>query len=150
MPLVRREISAPEKWFQVRREKDIQRPAAAAGRGLDERHVNFIHVRTLFAIHFDADKMFIEKRADLVILKTFPFHDMAPVTGRVTDAQKNRLVFLACPGECRVAPCEPIHGIVRVLEQIGRFFPRETVRMHDGAKGIRHRALRQSKGIMEF
>jgi hypothetical protein len=60
--VVRREIGAAEKRLQVRREKNIQRPAAAAGRGLHERHVNFVHVRPFLAVHLDADEMFVEKR----------------------------------------------------------------------------------------
>ncbi len=34
-----------------------------------------------------------------------------------------------------VVPREPIHGIVRVLEQIGRFFSRQTVGVFGGHRG---------------
>ncbi len=118
MPRVRRKIGAAEKRLQIGREKNIQRPAAAAGRGLHERHVNFVHVGTLLAVHLDADKMFVQKRADFFILETLALHDVTPVAGRVADAQKNRLVLRARLRERRVAPSEPVHGIMRVLEQI--------------------------------
>jgi hypothetical protein len=62
---VRRKIGAAEKRLQIRREKDIHRPAAAAGRGLHERHVNFVHVRAFLAVHLDADEMFVEKFAPM-------------------------------------------------------------------------------------
>ena len=49
------------------------------------------------------------------------------MAGRIADAEENRLVF--DPRLCKrlIAPGEPIHGIVRVLEQVGRFFPRQAV-----------------------
>ncbi len=83
---VRRKIGAPEKRLQLRCQKDIHRPAARARRRLHERHVNFIHVRAFLAVHFDADKMVVEKFAGLFVLERFAFHDVAPMTGRVTDA----------------------------------------------------------------
>ena len=118
---VRRKISAAEKRLQIRREKNIHRPAAAAGRGLHERHVNFVHVRPLLAVHLDADEMFVEKIADALVLERFAFHHVAPMAGGIADAQENRLVFRARLFKRLVAPREPVHGIVRVLEQIRRF-----------------------------
>jgi hypothetical protein len=49
------------------------------------------------------------------------------MAGRVADAQKDRLVLRARPGKGLVAPGEPVHGIVRVLEQVGRFLARQAV-----------------------
>ena len=69
MTTVRRKIRATQKRLQFRREKNVHRPAATAGRGLDKRHVNFVHVRPFLAVHLDADKMFVEKRADLFVLE---------------------------------------------------------------------------------
>ena len=83
---VGRKICAAEKRFQFWREKNIQRPAAAARGALHERHVNLVHIRTLLAIHFDAHKMFTQKRADLFVLERFTLHHMAPMAGRVADA----------------------------------------------------------------
>jgi hypothetical protein len=76
--------------------------------------------------------MLVQEFADFFVLKTFAFHDMAPVAGRVADAQKNRFVFRARFGKRIVVPCEPIHGIVRMLQKVGRFFPRKTVRVFGG------------------
>jgi hypothetical protein len=64
MAIVRREIGAAEKRLPFRREKNIQRPAAGAGRGLHEGHVNLVHVRPLLAIHLDADEVRVQERRD--------------------------------------------------------------------------------------
>ena len=128
---IRRKISAAEKRLQIRREKDIHRPAAAAGRGLHERHVNLVHVRPLLAVHLDADKMFVEKSADPLVLERLAFHHMAPVAGGITDAQENRFVLRARLRKRLIAPREPVHGIVRVLEQIRRFLARQAVCVSD-------------------
>ena len=52
---------------------------------------------------------------------------MAPVAGGVTDAEKDRFVFGARFLERLGAPGKPVHGIVGVLKQVGRFFPDKTV-----------------------
>src|SRR5579884_1211705 len=52
---------------------------------------------------------------------------MAPVARRVADRQKNRLVLAARFFKCLRAPRKPIDRVVRVLEQIRRFFFREAI-----------------------
>jgi hypothetical protein len=76
--------------------------------------------------------MFVEKFSDFFVLKTFAFHDVAPVAGRIADAQENRLVFRARLFKRVVVPREPVHGIVRVLQKIRRFFLREAVCVFGG------------------
>jgi hypothetical protein len=53
------------------------------------------------------------------------------MAGRIADAQKNRLVLCARFRKRLVIPRKPVHGIVRVLQKVGRFFLREVVRMFD-------------------
>ena len=53
------------------------------------------------------------------ILERFVRHDVAPVTGGITDREKNRLVFLARFCECLFAPRIPLDRILRVLKEIG-------------------------------
>ncbi len=60
---------------------------------------------------------------------------MAPVARRVTDGQENRLVFLAGFLQRFIAPREPIHRIVSVLEKIGTLLVYESVSRH-GLKNI--------------
>ena len=117
--IVRRKIGAAKERLAFRGQENIQRPAAAARRGLHEGHVNLVHIRALLAVQLDADEMFPEIGADFVILERFTFHDVTPMAGRVADAQEDGFVFRARPGERLVAPREPIHGIVRVLQEIG-------------------------------
>jgi hypothetical protein len=62
---------------------------------------------------------------------------MTPMTCGVADAEEDGFILGASEGECFVAPREPIHRIVGVLEQIGRFLASEAVRVfvtggHDG------------------
>jgi len=99
-----------------------------AGRGLDEGHVDLIDVGTFLAIDLDADKMVVEKSSDGGRLERFVLHDMAPMAGRVTDGEENRLVLGLRLGERLLAPREPINGIVRVLKEIRRFFLTKTIR----------------------
>ena len=81
----RREIRSPEKRLQVRRQKDVQRPTAAAGHHLNGRHVNLVDVRPLLAIDLDGDKVLVEDLGGLGILERLPLHDVAPMTCRVAD-----------------------------------------------------------------
>ena len=67
--------------------------------------------------------------ADALVLERLAFHHVAPVAGRIADAQEDRLVFRARFCKRLVAPREPVHGIVRVLEQIRRFLARQAVGM---------------------
>jgi hypothetical protein len=49
------------------------------------------------------------------------------VAGGVADAEEDGFVFLTGAGEGFLAPGIPIHRIVLVLEQVGRFFARQPV-----------------------
>ena len=115
-----REIGSTIERFQIRREEDAHRPAARAGRGLDERHVNLVHVGALLAVHLDADEVAVERGGGGFGLEGFAFHDVAPMAGGVADAEEDGLALGARLGERLIAPREPVHGIVRVLEEIGR------------------------------
>ena len=51
------------------------------------------------------------------------------MAGRVSDAQKNGFLFPARFGERLLSPRKPVHRVMLMLEEIGRFFARETIRM---------------------
>ena len=57
---------------------------------------------------------------------------MAPVAGGIADADKDRLVLPAGAGEGLVAPRIPIHRVMLVLEEVGRFLSRQAVCMLSG------------------
>ena len=115
----RREIGAADEWFQIGCEPDAHRPAAAAGRCLDEGHVNAIDVGPFFTIDFDVHKVAVHDRGGRFIFERFVRHDVAPVTGGVTNREEDRFVFPAGFGERFFAPRIPINRIVRVLEKVG-------------------------------
>jgi len=124
-----RKVGPAVKRFQFRRKKNVERPAALSAHGLDERHINLVHVRALFAVHLDADEVFVQEFRRLFVFKRLALHDVAPMAGRVADAQENGLVLLARFGERRLTPGKPIHGIVRVLEQIRGFLAGQMIRV---------------------
>ena len=56
-----REIGAAEERLQIGREPDRHRPAAAAGGGLHEGHVDAVDVGALFAVDFDGDEVSVQE-----------------------------------------------------------------------------------------
>jgi hypothetical protein len=61
---------------------------------------------------------------------------MAPVAGRVADAEQNRLVFAFGPRQGFFAPGVPLHGIVGMLKQVGTGFVYQGIRMLLGCHGL--------------
>src|SRR5260221_10530668 len=84
--VLRRVISAAEKRLQGGSQKYIQRPPSRAGGRLHKGHIDLVHVRTFFAIDFDAHEMFVQISGDILILERFAFHYMAPMAGGIADA----------------------------------------------------------------
>ena len=137
IPRVRRKIRAAVKWLEVGREPHAHRPAARARRGLHRGHVDPVDIRALFAVDLDADEILVHHRRHVVVLERLAFHHVAPMAGRVADGQEDRLVLLARLGERLLAPRIPVHGIVRVLQQIRTRLVDETVRFA-GLGGASH------------
>src|ERR1035437_2740718 len=135
MTVVRREIGTAVEGFEVRREEYIERPPALAARRLNEGHIDLIHVRAFLPIHLDADKVRVEVGGDLRVLEGFALHHVAPMAGRVADAEEDRLILAACLGEGYLAPGEPVHRVVLVLEEVGRFLAGEAVRVAQFGNG---------------
>ena len=125
----RRKIGAAGEGFQFRGQENRHGPAAPAGRRLDEGHVGSVYVGALLAVHLDRDEAVVHQLCDGRVLEGFPLHDVAPVTGRITDRQEDGLVFLARLGEGFLAPRVPVDRVVRVLEQVGRFLVDQPVRV---------------------
>ena len=64
-----RKIRARIKRFAFRGEKTIEGPAAAAGEYLASLHINGVHIRTFFPVHFDIDKVLVHKLRNVLIFK---------------------------------------------------------------------------------
>ncbi len=127
---LRREVRAAEKRLQAGGQPHRHRPAAAAGGGLHERHVDVVHVGALFAIHFDGHVVAVQQLRDTLVLEGLPFHDVVPVAGGVADGKKDGLVLAARLIERLGAPGIPVHRVVGVLQQVRTLFVGKPVRAH--------------------
>ena len=125
---LRRPIRAAIKRLQLGRQKHAHRPAAVPREHLHRVHVNLIEVRPLLAIDFDRHEVLIEHASDRFVLKALVLHHVAPVTGRVPDRKKDRLVLAPRLLDRLFAPRIPIHRIVLVLQQIRARFLGEAIR----------------------
>ncbi len=96
-----RDIGGREEGEPVGSHDDGERPAAAPRHHLADAHVNPIDVRPLLAVDLDADEGLVEEGGHGFVLKGFVGHDMAPVTGGVSDGEEDRLVF----------PLRPVKGL---------------------------------------
>jgi hypothetical protein len=74
---------------------------------------------------------------------------VTPVTGAVSDGEKDRLVRRARRFKRFVAPRIPIHRIVRVLKEVWRSFLGKTIGVRVRAHGLRasYRAMNVLKPL---
>ena len=115
----RREIGAAVEGASVRGEEHGHGPAAAAGQHLDRLHVDGIQIGALFTVNFDADEMLVHQRGDGLVLEGLPLHDVAPMAGRIADAEQDGFIFVFGPLQGFLSPRIPVHGVVGVLQEIG-------------------------------
>src|SRR5439155_14117037 len=109
-------------------EKDCQRPATAASHeGLCRFLIDIVQVGTLFTVYLYVDEMFIHQPGNVGVFKGFPLHHMTPVTGGIADGEENWLVLRLGASQGFVSPGIPVHGIVRMLLEIGARFVDEAV-----------------------
>ena len=132
-----RKISSAHEWLQLRRQPDAHGPASAAGRGLDESHVNTIDIGPFLAIDFDVHKLAVHDRRHLRALERLVRHDVAPVAGRITDGEKDRFVLASRFRERFLAPRKPVDRIMRVLEKIRRLLAAQPVGVRARWRGHR-------------
>ena len=119
---VLRQIRPRKERLLLRRHYDRQRPARAAGERLTHADIHRVHIRPLLPVHLYGDEVPVQHLRYLPILERLVRHHMAPVAGRIPDAQKHRLVLPPRLLKGRRAPREPVHGVLRVLKQIGGLF----------------------------
>src|SRR5258708_270190 len=79
------EICSTEKRSAIGGEKNGHRPATAAGSRLHIGHVNVVDVGALLEVHFYWHKSPVQNLGDLIALKRFPFHNVAPMARGITD-----------------------------------------------------------------
>ena len=74
-------VGSGVKRFEVGRQEEGVRPAAAATRQLGRRHVDLIEIGSLLAVHLDIDEPLIHHRRNLGSGEDLALHDVAPVAG---------------------------------------------------------------------
>ena len=116
VPALRRKIRAAVKRDTLRRQKHAHRPPTGTGHNLYRIHINFIHIGAFFPIDLHVDKMRIHNLRDFLIFKTLVLHHMTPVTGCISHAQKNGLVFGNGLLKRLFSPRKPRNGIVCMLQ----------------------------------
>ena len=133
--LLRKIRAAPER-FAGRRQEHGQRPTARLIQGVKRRHVDLVDVGALFTVDLDVDEEFVHHRGDTGIFEALMRHDVAPVAGRVTDGEQDRLVESPCFRERRLSPHPPVDRIVLMLEQVGADGGGEFVLRHESVSTL--------------
>ena len=68
------------------RQKQGQRPTARSSvQHMKGGLINLVEIGPFFAIYFDVDEQRVHELGSGLVLEGFVRHDMAPVTGRITD-----------------------------------------------------------------
>jgi hypothetical protein len=138
-------ISAAPDRLAGGREKHGERPAAVLAEVMQRRHVDLVDVGPLLAVDFDVDEQVVHHGRGAGVLKALVRHDVAPVAGRVTDRQQDRLAGPLRLAERVRSPGPPGYGIVLVLQKIRAGLLRKAVgfggcghgRHADGRPGVR-------------
>ncbi|MPN39436.1 hypothetical protein SDC9_186964 [bioreactor metagenome] len=81
-----------------------------------------VDVGPLLPVHLNAHKPVVQNAGRLLVLKRLPLHHVAPMAGGIPDGKENRLVFLPRLFERLLPPWMPVHRVISVLQQVGRFF----------------------------
>ena len=115
----RREVGAAVEGTAVGGQEHRHGPAAAACEHLDGLHVDGVQVGPLLPVDLYADEVGVHQRRNVLVLEGLPFHNVAPVAGRIADAQQDGLVLGLGPLQGLLAPGVPVHGIIGVLQEVG-------------------------------
>ena len=124
------EVGAAPERFAGRCQEHGERPTARLTQRLEGRHVDLVHIGALLPVDLDVDEELVHHPGDLGILEALMGHDMAPMAGRVTDGEQDRLVEAPRFLESRHPPHAPVDRIVLVLQQIGAHGEDELVVWH--------------------
>ncbi len=119
----------PKKRLSLRGKPCGHRPTTTAGQHLYSLHIDRIDVGPLLAVHLDGDVLCIQVSGDFLVLEGLLFHDMAPVAGRVANAQEHRPPQAPSSLKGLVPPSVPVHGIMRVLQQVWTGLEDQAVRV---------------------
>src|SRR5262249_2619343 len=146
-PRRRREVGAAVERLEVVRDKHRHRPAARAGRRLDERHVDAIDVGTLLAIDLDRHELAVEDLGDAGVLERLVLHHVAPVAGRGADRHEDGLVVAPRVCEGFLAPRIPVDRVGGVLQEVRAALVRESI--HEPRPWYHHDTIRDMELAVE-
>ena len=107
-----RKIRAREEGFQVGCEEYRIGPPAAARDELRGCHVDLVDVRAFLAVYLDVHEMGVHDGRDIRIGEHLPFHDVAPVAGRIAHGKEDGLFLPPRAVDRFPAPGIPVHRIV--------------------------------------
>jgi hypothetical protein len=112
------EIRSREEGGAGRGGEDAERPAQLAGEGACLGQITGVDRGVFFPINLDAHHVLVEIVSNGRVAERLSRHDVAPVTGGITDRDENRDV--ACGGfvERFLAPFSPIDRVVPVCAQV--------------------------------
>ena len=94
---------------------------------LERLHVDRVDVRALLAVDLDGHDPLVHLGGDVGVLEGLVLHHVAPVARGVADAHEHRLILGPGLGEGFLAPGVPVHGVLRVLKQVGGRFVDEAI-----------------------
>jgi hypothetical protein len=94
---------------------------------MQRRHVDLIDVGPFLAIDFDIDEQVVHHVRGRFILEALMRHDVAPVTGGITNREKNWLVAALSLRQRFESPGPPIDRVVLVLQEIRTGLCGETI-----------------------
>ncbi|MBP1653098.1 MAG: hypothetical protein H6Q26_3255, partial [Bacteroidetes bacterium] len=81
-----REVGTSIEWQSLRGQEHIQGPAARSGHSLQGVHINMVQVWSFLSIYLDINEVFVHDPRSGFVLEAFAFHDMAPVTSGIANA----------------------------------------------------------------
>ena len=137
------EIGAPEERPVIaRREEHRERPAAAALREhLVRGLVDAVEVGPFLSIHLHVDEALVHHGGRRGVFERLVRHHVAPVAGGIADREQDRPVFGPRPLERFRPPRVPVHGIVRVLQEVGARLGSEPVALTRRVRRVHVRVL---------
>ncbi len=127
-----REIRPREEGFARRGQHHRQRPAAAPGHALAERHEKVVDGRQFLTVDLHRDEVLVHQARHVVVLEALALHHVAPVAGGVADRDEERHVTRARRREGLLAPGVPVDRVAGVREQVRALLAGEPVRRCHG------------------
>ena len=113
-------VGAPVERHALGSEERGQRPASVPGDRLHRAHVDGVDVRPLLPVDLDVDEVRVHDAGRLRVLERLALHDVAPVARRVPDREEDGTVLPAGQRQRLFTPGKPVHGVVCVLQEVGR------------------------------